>query len=512
MIHETKLTLNGDGRLFFDFTRDAFALLEVETEGCDGVILEIAIGECLVNGRINRAPGGFRYYHKAEIVLKSGQNRYEFPIPSRRVQHNNAYAVRGCLPPPETNGREIAPFRYAEVTGAVGPVTLIRREFFADIRDEDSEFRCENKDMETLWDFCRYSIKATGIFGKYVDGERERVPYEGDAYINQLGHFCCAADYATARNTIEYFFEYWTWPTEWVLITPILARDYLLYSGDRERVMSWLPELEKKLLAGQTGEDGLVRQGNGTMDIVDWPRCERDDYEFGDVNFVPNAFLMGSLKAMYDITGNEAYLNRWEKAKNSLREKMMTQNGKVVDSPGSLHTALHTVYSAIRFGVLTPDEAAFTAGFMFRKGMACSVFGAQFMLEACYMANCAQFALELMLSRDRCSWFHMMERGATISMEAWDDAIKPNQDWNHAWGAAPANIIPRFFCGIRPTQPGFKRFTVDPQNCGLEFSFKHPTPHGLIELDSCGKLIVPAGTEAEYKGQILSAGCHKLDF
>ena len=97
-------------------------------------------------------------------------------------------------------------------------------------------------------------------------------------------------------------------------------------------------------------------------------------------------------------------------------------------------------------------------------------------------------------------------------MEAWDDAIKPNQDWNHAWGAAPANIIPRFFCGIRPTQPGFKRFVVEPQNCGLEFSFKHPTPHGLIELDSCGKLIVPAGTEAEYKGQILSAGCHKLDF
>ena len=511
MIHETRLTQSGGGRLFFDFTRAAFAHLELETAGVDGVVLEIAIGECLVNGHINRAPGGFRYYCKSKIELKNGQTRYEFPIPSRRLQKNNAYVVRACMPP-EANGKEVAPFRYVEVTGATGPVTLIRREFFADIRDEESEFRCENADLETLWDFCRYSIKATGAFGKYIDGERERVPYEGDTYINQLGHFCCAADYATSKATIEYFFDYWTWPTEWVLFTPVLARDYLLYSGDRATVESWLPELEKKLLAGQTGEDGLVRPGNGVTDIVDWPRCERDDYEFGDVNFVPNAFLMGSLKAMYDITGNEAYLNRREKAKNSLREKMMTQNGKVVDSPGSLHTALHTVYSAIRFGVLTPDEAAFTAGFMFRKGMACSVFGAQFMLEVCYMANCAQFALELMLSRDRCSWFHMMERGATISMEAWDDAIKPNQDWNHAWGAAPANIIPRFFCGIRPTQPGFKRFTVDPQNCGLEFSFKHPTPHGLIELDSCGKLIVPAGTEAEYKGQILSAGCHKLDF
>ena len=511
MIHETRLTLSGEGRLFFDFTRDAFAHLAFETEGRDGVTLHIAIGECLQNGRINAAPGGFRYYAEGDIDLKSGQTHYIFPIPERRMQSRNAYvATRACIPP-EAEGKEVAPFRYVEVTGAVGPVTLIRKEFFADIRDEESEFRSENPDLEKLWDFCRYSMKATGAFGKYIDGERERVPYEGDTYINQLGHFCCAADYATSRNTIEYFFDYWTWPLEWVLLTPVLARDYMLYSGDCDTVRKWLPELEKKLLADLTGQDGLVHAGNGLQDIVDWPRCERDDYEFGEVNFVPNAVLMGALQAMYDITGSEDYLRRREKTKNALREKMMTANGKVVDSPGSLHTALHTVYSAIRFGVLNPDEVAFTAGFMFRKGMACSVFGSQFLLEACYMANCAPFALELMLSRDRCSWFRMMERGATISMEAWDDAIKPNQDWNHPWGAAPANIIPRFFCGIRPTQPGFKRFVVDPQNCGVQFCFKHPTPHGVIELDSCGKLVVPAGTEAEYKGQILSAGHHKLD-
>ena len=102
-----------------------------------------------------------------------------------------------------------------------------------------------------MWDFCRYSIKATGIFGKYVDGERERVPYEGDTYINQLGHFCCAADYSMAKATIEYFFEYWTWPMEWVLITPVLARDYMLYSGDCETVKKWVPELEKKLDANK---------------------------------------------------------------------------------------------------------------------------------------------------------------------------------------------------------------------------------------------------------------------
>ena len=36
MIHETRMTLTGGGRLFFDFSRAAFSQLEVETEGRDG--------------------------------------------------------------------------------------------------------------------------------------------------------------------------------------------------------------------------------------------------------------------------------------------------------------------------------------------------------------------------------------------------------------------------------------------------------------------------------------------
>ena len=31
-----------------------------------------------------------------------------------------------------------------------------------------------------------------------------------------------------------------------------------------------------------------------------------------------------------------------------------------------------------------------------------------------------------------------------LMMAAAMVAAKPNQDWNHAWGAAPANLLPRF--------------------------------------------------------------------
>ena len=92
--------------------------------------------------------------------------------------------------------------------------------------------------------------------------------------------------------------------------------------------------------------------------------------------------------------------------------------------------------------------------------------------------------------------------GSTIALESWDASLKPNLDWNHAWGAAPANIIPRRLCGIRPVKAGFREFVFDPQPGDLSF-FKstHPTPGGSIEVEyDSGKFSVkiPDGCTAIY--------------
>ncbi len=73
--------------------------------------------------------------------------------------------------------------------------------------------------------------------------------------------------------------------------------------------------------------------------------------------------------------------------------------------------------------------------------------------------------------------------GTTITLEAWDNRYKPNQDWNHAWGAAPANLIPRRLMGIRPLAPGFERILVEPQPGSLAFAeVLHPSARGPIRL------------------------------
>lgn len=362
-----------------DFGKDAFGWLEVELTGKGGEEVELAIGEVIRDGRINRDPGGFRCFRKMNLILREGTHTYRFEIPPHVAPNP---ALPKCYPPEEAGG-EIAPFRYAEIRGYSGAFKAVRHAVFAPFDDNAADFRCSDERLNRIWEFCKYSIKATTAFGMYVDGERERLPYEGDAYINQLGHFCCDAGYDMARRTIEYFFGHPTWPTEWRLITVLLARDYALYSGDEESIRRWMPELKEKLLLNHAGTDLLIRGTQDVRDIVDWPVGERDGYEFGEVNLVPNCYHYGALLAMYELSREEWYLRRAAEVKQAIRGSML-KNGLFVDHPGSTHTSLHSAMFAIRFGVADAAEYPALVSVIRSGGMACSVYGAQFLLEACY--------------------------------------------------------------------------------------------------------------------------------
>ena len=98
----------------------------------------------------------------------------------------------------------------------------------------------------------------------------------------------------------------------------------------------------------------------------------------------------------------------------------------------------------------------------------------------------------------------MVKSGTTITWEAWDQKYKPNQDWNHAWGAAPANLLPRFVLGAQPLSPGWERALIRPNPGNLKFARgKIPTPHGplMVKWKNDGKfslsLTLPPGVKAK---------------
>ena len=140
--------------------------------------------------------------------------------------------------------------------------------------------------------------------------------------------------------------------------------------------------------------------------------------------------------------------------------------------------------------------------------MAASVYGSQYLMDGLYEAGEADYALKLLTSTSDRSWYNMIRIGSTITLEAWDMKYKPNADWNHAWGAVPANIIPRGLWGITPATPGFAKANIKPQMGDLKkSSIKYPTIRGPISADfefvnprlQRYSIEIPANMVAEFK-------------
>ncbi len=433
--------------------------------------------------------------------MKRGNRWYTLQIPPIE-RHLHPASIR-----PFPYIGEITPFRYCEVENCPSElndklVEQLAVNYYWD--DSASSFTSSDTILNKIWEISKYSIKATTFAGIYVDGDRERIPYEADAYINQLGHYCTDREYSMARFSHEYLMTHPTWPTEWIMHSVLMAYADYLYTGDSESLRHYYNDLKEKTLIRLEREDGLISTQTGLLndsvlkkihirepirDIVDWPMDERDGNEMPKVNTVINAFHYQSLYLMgkiAEIVGNSDdarfFAARASKVRRAINQKLYDPiNGRYIDGEGSQHSSLHANLFPLAFGIADEGMVSSVARFVAGRGMACSVYAAQFLLEGLYLAGEDRAALQLMTATHDRSWWNMIRVGSTITLEAWDIKYKPNLDWNHAWGAVPANMIPRGVWGIEPLEPGFRKIRIKPQTGGLtESTLKFPTIRGSV--------------------------------
>jgi hypothetical protein len=490
--------------------------------------------------KIDRNPGGSLRYQRVLLPVKKGKNNYILDLPED-LRNTGPAAIHL----PDSFG-VITPFRYCELENCnfdLKPENIRQKTFWYFFNDEMSSFTSSDTILNKVWEICKYSMKATSFSGIYVDGDRERIPYEADAYINQLGHYYTDREYSIARLTNEYFIKHPTWPTEWILHTvPMFYYDFL-YTGNIESVKEFYEELKHKTLIALSREDGLISSKKCTdeimtnlgfssakeslRDIVDWPPSqkdtgwklatnegERDGYDMVEINSVVNAFYYRGLKCMSQLAGrlgkNEDsvfYRKLALKVKKTINEKLLNKTtGIYRDGESSQHSSLHANMMALAFDLVPEENKKTVIDFIKSRGMACSVYGAQYLLEGLYSAGEADYAFSLLTATNDRSWWNMIRTGSTITMEAWDMKYKPNSDWNHAWGAAPANIIPRYMWGIVPVNPGYAKAIIKPQLSALKYSkISVPTIRGMIEAEfkvtektNEYSIIIPANMECDF--------------
>jgi hypothetical protein len=91
-------------------------------------------------------------------------------------------------------------------------------------------------------------------------------------------------------------------------------------------------------------------------------------------------------------------------------------------------------------------------------------------------------------------WGGMLRAGATCFWEQYDPKVegaaryamygKPfGMSLCHAWGASPLYLLGKYYLGVKPTQPGYAAYVVEPDLGGLQWiEGKVPTPHGDIAV------------------------------
>jgi alpha-L-rhamnosidase len=481
------------GITLIDFGKVAFGNLNVIPPANVSNGITIHFGEALSGGRINRHPPGSVRYAVAEAVLDGGKPIRVAPAPDKR----NTMQPAAVLTPPEWG--VVLPFRWVEVEnwpGEMRPEQIHRRAAFASDWDESaSAFETSDPMLNRIWDLCRYSIKATTFAGVYVDGDRERIAYEADAYLSQLGRFYTDGDAQMARDTFDRLLKQPTWPTEWAPHMIFMAYADWMQTGDTNWLAAHYAALKSKLQLDRALLDGLVGSTDTQIkkgDVVDWPEGERDGFVFTHVNTVINAFhlralmLMSKLaRALNQTADADDYAARKRTALAAFQEKLFDPaQGLYRDGEGTDHCSLHANLFPLAFGLVPAEHRAHIAQWLGDRGMKCSVYAAQYLLEGLFENGEATQAVALVIAPGDRSWRHMVESGTTITWEAWDQRYKPNQDWNHAWGAAPANLLPRFVLGAQPLAPGWKRALIQPYPGPLEqANGKVPTVLGPISIE-----------------------------
>ncbi len=477
------LTNTGPGRWFADFGQDAFGYATIHARGTfSPAIVQARFGEMANGFAVQTSPpaGSLVRYTNTTFVLPGGN----LTCPVRPPEY--AYPP-GAISP--TNYGLVMPFRYFELENVPGTLALtdvVQMRLLSEFNTNAASFDSSSAALNQVWNLCRNSMQVLTFDGVYVDGDRERKPYESDSYIHQLSSYAVDREFTLPRHSFEYLLEHPTWPAEWKFHNIFMAWADYLHTGNTDLLNRHYEKLQWESFTWAATGNGLMKGFPGfpqktNSDIVDWPPADRDGFLFKKgrglnwTNSVNNAFYFRSLQYLAEIAAilgrtNDAiaYTARATQVYAAYNSTFWNSTSKCyVDGVGFKHASAHANFFPLAFGLVPAGRQKAVVNFLHSRiaangGMPCSVYGAQYFLEALFEAGDADTALGLMTTNGQRGWLNMLAIGSTLTTEAWNFSDKANMDWNHAWGAAPGNLISRFVLGLRPVSAGFGQILIQP--------------------------------------------------
>jgi len=485
--------------LTFDFGKIVTGYLQIDVTGPEGTILDVVYAEEIWKGvaffEKNRRPID-------RFILKDGKNCLE-----------TVFAWKA--------------YRYAQITvrNHKGPV-IIRRVGMRTRNypmDKMGGFTCEDQQLMDLWEVSVHTLRLCMQDGFVDSSSREQQHWIGDGRWEAVMNY-----YITGDKRIHYLLltkiaesQDWTgmvrprYPDAHECIPPIppycLAwicsfADYALYSGDKNLLQPYWPNIVSALrwFTAYENADGLLADVPFWI-FIDWSSGNAGkslDVNRGGIVTAMNLQYLEALKTALcfaveigDFDAEDVYGSKIKLLSKSIRDQLWSDDrGSYVDCvvnciQSEIVSEQTNCLALLHLHEPGDERAVIILKNLFSKesdsqAVICNPFFMTPLCKAMIKHGMTERSLEIFRER----YVPMLDAGATATWETWElfseDGGKVSMgSASHAWGAAPIIMFVEGILGISPLEPGYRRFSINPNLCGLSGAKGSiPTPNGCIRI------------------------------
>ncbi len=294
--------------------------------------------------------------------------------------------------------------------------------------------------------------------------------------------------------------------------------NYYMNTGDIQTIRDAYPSVKRYLAVWQTDETGLTVYRKGGWAWGDWGDNKDRRLIFAGWHYL-------ALEGAANMAETLGY-----KEDAEYFRKVMTDVAKGFNACWTGSEYRHPEYNdltddrvnalAVLAGIAKEDKYPMIIDLL-KKTEHASPYFEKYVMEALFMLGEGEYAMERCKNR----FGEMVSHpDYTTLFEGWEIGSSKygGGTTNHAWSGGAITVIGAELCGIKPVEPGYKKFEVRPQIAGVdELSLEFPTVRGHVSYchkvdgkDIKFSITVPAGTKAHFVyndvDKWLRAGTHEV--
>ena len=409
-----------------------------------------------------------------------------------------------------------------------------------------ANFSCSDADLCAIHDMVAYTTENLAFNGYMVDcGSLEKHGYGGDGNASTL----------TVQTLYEVAPLYYNWLQAWndvvredgslpntapsthpagggpywcSFIIQAPWRTYMSYADDRNLAKGY-PYMKQWLaFAEQSIEDGLYfRSANGKdWGLGDWLAPKGVDVKNPEsIDLVNNCTMSQCLRDMAQIAGHLgmkqdsiSYATRLEALNQNIHQTFYHNDGKY-GTGSQIDMAFPLLVGAVPDSLVELAENTLIerTAKLHDNHFACGLVGIPVLTEWATLAGKCDFIYNMLKQNDYPGYLYMKNNGAKAVWESWNgERSRLHNCYNgiESW-------FYQALGGIIPTQPGYKRVTINPQTpkdiSWVEVS--EETPYGNLHVRwkrneniRIMEVTIPVGLTADIFGKTYGNGMYTIEF